>query len=557
LHPTTEAEQLLELLVQWEEERRRGSVPTPEELCPGAPHLQVQLRERLARRQRMQAVLDLPTAHQPEQPAGLAPLPVIEGYDIGELLGRGGMGLVYKARQHSLQRPVALKIILSGAHASAAERARLRTEAEAVARLQHPHIVQIYEVGEQAGCPYLALEFVGGPSLAQHLGGQPLPPRRAVQLLLDLARAVGHAHERGIVHRDLKPANVLLTETGVAKITDFGLAKRLDVDQGQTRTGAVLGSPSYMPPEQAAGRTQEIGPLADVYALGAILYECLTGRPPFVGTSVLETLAQVRESEPVAPSTLQPHVPHDLEVICLKCLQKAPADRYASAAALADDLHAFLEGEPIRARSVTGLEKLVRAIRAHKLDERIKPFSIVFFVAAPVCFLAHLTAYVLWGQSPRFPEVIVLVSTVTLILMPVATLLVCGSWLASALSSPYRRRLWSVWGGNLVASLLALFLFWVKAPADDPERLLLVYPVLGLLVSTAFFAFAEELGIYYLLGGAVIGVSVVNAFVPFWAPLIVSFLACLNLTAMGLFLRSLRTTAAAGSGPDSSAGRSA
>src|SRR5262249_19851255 len=203
-----------------------------------------------------------------EEVAKSAALPVIDGYEMEELLGRGGMGLVFKATQKALKRHVALKIIVSGAHASAGERARFRTEAEAVARLHHPGIVQIYEVGEQAGCPYLALEFVSGGSLAQHLDGKPMPPRRAAQLLLDLARAVQHAHEQGIVHRDLKPANVLLTETGVAKITDFGLAKLLDVEQGQTRTGAVLGSPSYMAPEQAAGKVRAIGPATDVYALG-------------------------------------------------------------------------------------------------------------------------------------------------------------------------------------------------------------------------------------------------------------------------------------------------
>src|SRR5262245_44503053 len=221
VQPVPESETLLELLVRWDELRQQGKTLTPEELCPDDARLQALLRERLARRQRLQAALDLPTRR--EHVARPASLPVIDGYEIGELLGRGGMGLVFKARQTALKRHVALKIVVSGAHAGAEERARFRTEAEAVARLGHPGIVQIYEVGEQAGCPYLALEFVSGGSMAQQLDGKPMPPRRAAQLLLDLARAVQHAHERGIVHRDLKPANVLLTEAGVAKVADFGL----------------------------------------------------------------------------------------------------------------------------------------------------------------------------------------------------------------------------------------------------------------------------------------------------------------------------------------------
>jgi WD40 repeat protein len=364
VHPVSESERLLELLVRWEELRQQGKTVSPEELCPEDARFQALLRQRLARRQRLHAALDLPAFTQPEQAAQPAPLPVIDGYEMGELLGRGGMGLVFKARHKVLKRDVALKIVVSGAHATAAERARFRTEAEAVARLHHPGIVQIYEVGEQAGCPYLALEFVSGGSLAEQLDGTPMLPRRAAELLLDLARAVQHAHEQGIVHRDLKPGNVLLTETGVAKIADFGLAKLLHgAEASPTLTGGALGTPSYMAPEQAAGKSALIGPATDVYGLGTILYELLTGRPPFKAETAMETLFQVKFTDPVSPSSLQPKLSRDLVTICLRCLQKEPGQRYASALALAEDMRRFLEDRPIQARRVSAWGRLIKWVR--------------------------------------------------------------------------------------------------------------------------------------------------------------------------------------------------
>jgi WD40 repeat protein len=282
---------------------------------------------------------------------------IVPGYDILGVLGRGGMGVVYRARQVGLDRVVALKMILSGAHAGEQELARFRAEAEAAARLRHPNIVQIHEIGEHGGHPYFSLEFVEGGGLDRKLAGTPLPPREAAGLVETLARAIHAAHEKGVIHRDLKPANVLLDADGTPKITDFGLAKRTDTDRGQTRTGAIMGTPSYMAPEQAAGKGKDIGPAADVYALGAILYECLTGRPPFRAATDLDTILQVVSDEPVPPSRLQPTTPRDLETVCLKCLEKAPAKRYAGAQALADDLRRFLEGEPIQARRVGLLER--------------------------------------------------------------------------------------------------------------------------------------------------------------------------------------------------------
>lgn len=295
----------------------------------------------------------------PSLPANLQ----VPGYQIEAELGRGGMGVVYRAVQTELHRPVALKIILAGAHASAAQMERFRAEARAEARLQHPNIVAVYDIGEHDGVPYFSLELVEGGSLSDKARRQPQPPRHAAGLVETLARAVHYAHERGIVHRDLKPANVLLKADGTPKIADFGLAKCLDDEAGSTRTGALLGTPSYMAPEQASGRHRSVGRTADVYSLGAILYELLVGRPPFLAATILDTVEQVRTEEPVPPTRLQPRLARDLETICLKCLQKDARRRYESALELAEDLRRFQAGEPIKARPVGNGERLWRWCR--------------------------------------------------------------------------------------------------------------------------------------------------------------------------------------------------
>jgi WD40 repeat protein len=303
------------------------------------------------------------------------------------------MGVVYRARQAALDRLVALKMILHAEHAGQAERRRFQTEAQAVARLQHPNIVQVYEVGESAGRPYFSLEFCGGGSLADQFDGTPWEAQRAARLVQTLARAMQAAHAAGVVHRDLKPANVLLTADGTPKVTDFGLARRLDVP-GQTQTGAVMGTPSYMAPEQAAGKSHETGPAGDVYALGAILYECLTGRPPFKAATPLETVKQVVADEPVPVRRLHPKVPRDLETVCHKCLEKDPKRRYSSAAALADDLERFLTGKPVTARPLSGLRRALRWVRR-------RPWQAALVAAAVVVVLALVAAVVSRLDSRR------------------------------------------------------------------------------------------------------------------------------------------------------------
>jgi tetratricopeptide (TPR) repeat protein/predicted Ser/Thr protein kinase len=306
----------------------------------------------------VEATIPLPSPVQlKKETRRRAPQPAIPGYELLGELGRGGMGVVYRARQIGLNRVVALKMILSQEFAGPQQRRRFQSEAEALAQLQHPNIVQIYEIGEHEGRLFFSLEYVAGRSLADKLAGTPQPTAMSAQLTELLSRAVYAANNQGIVHRDLKPANVLICEDGTPKVTDFGLAKQLDAGAVETKTGMIIGTPCYMAPEQASGEIHSVGPPADVYALGAILYELLTGRPPFVGETTLDTLDQVRFQDAVPPSRIRPKLPRDLETICLKCLSKRPSDRYATADALADDLRRFQKNEPIIARPVTRWER--------------------------------------------------------------------------------------------------------------------------------------------------------------------------------------------------------
>ncbi len=341
---------------------------------------------------------------RPVRAAVPAVLPTVAGYEALQVLGRGGMGVVYLARQSGLSRLVALKMVLAGAHAGPQERARFRTEAQAAARLVHPRIVQIFEIGEFDAQPFLVMEYVEGGSLAAWLNGKPQPARAAAHFVAALAEAVHHAHSRGIIHRDLKPANILLSRKSLVddlgprdpgpasidlglfepKITDFGLAKLVAGSAAETTSGAILGTPGYMAPEQAGGASEPVGPAADVHSLGAILYELLCGRPPFHGANVLETLEQVRRQEPVAPRQMVSTIPRDLETICLKCLHKEPARRYESTLALAEDLRRYQAGEPVRARPVAMWERGFRWVRRHPASAALLVVSCLAMLALTV-----------------------------------------------------------------------------------------------------------------------------------------------------------------------------
>jgi len=445
---------LSDLLRRWRHLRSQGKTLSPAEICADCPELLDDLHKQIQAQLLMENVVANPAA-PPQVPGGTASPQlgdraraeeasgertlragrtsgpagsatigegagggssapgtgrrVIAGYEILEELGRGGMGVVYKARQLGLNRLVALKMILAGGHASSEVVERFRREAEAVARLQHPNIIQIHEIGEHDGLPFFSLEYVSGGSLDRKLMGMPQPPERAASWIATLARAVHAAHGAGIVHRDLKPHNVLLTPEGTLKVTDFGLAKQLEgatwpqhagatprlSDPAQaTESGVVMGTPSYMAPEQAAGKIKQIGPATDVYALGAMLYEMLTGRPPFRAASPIDTVMQILSEEAVPPRRLQPKVPVDLDTICLKCLAKEPSRRYADAGALAEDVQRFLNREPILARPTPWYERAWKWVRR-------RPAAAASLAVSAVAVVTLLTLGGLWLDVDR------------------------------------------------------------------------------------------------------------------------------------------------------------
>jgi serine/threonine protein kinase len=366
-----------------------ASLPTPGSATP-PPESAPTLAHSHDLRDEATVVLNAGSMTSHVDPAvGTAP----DDYELVTEIARGGMGVVYKARQRSLNRHVALKVMLAGSHASAADVVRFRREAEAAAHLDHPGIVPIYEVGLRDGLPFFAMGFVDGPSLADRLATGPLPPREAAEIAYKVAVAIQFAHDRGIVHRDLKPANILLDAAVGPRVSDFGLAKRSTNESDLTLAGQILGTPSYMPPEQAEGAGDAVGPSADIYSLGATLYASVVGRPPFQAASPVETLVQVVSQEPVPPRHLNPAVDRDLETVILKCLEKDPKRRYASANDLADDLGRYLRGEPIVAR-VSSLPYGVRIWVRSRLKS-------TFWVALVAAISSLMMAYVVFSVMVR------------------------------------------------------------------------------------------------------------------------------------------------------------
>jgi hypothetical protein len=467
----------------------------------------------------------------------------VPGYEVLGELGRGGMGVVYKARQTSLGRDVALKMILSGAHAGCDEMRRFRTEAEAVARLRHPNVVQIYEIGEVGGLPFFSLEFVGGGSLESRLRGEPQQPAEAARLVEALARAVQAAHDVNVVHRDLKPANVLLTEDGQPKITDFGLARKLD-EQGRTQTGSVMGTPSYMAPEQASA-SKDVGPLADVWALGAILYECLTGRTPFRGATAMDTLELVRNDDPPPPRQLEPGVPRDLEAVCLKCLEKDPRQRYASADDLADDLRRFLDGEPVQAQACL-IRRLAGALDRVQLRASFASYGSLLLWLAPVMFLPEVLVSVVVAND--WPPALLFVAQFGRI---GAFLVIVGQHRGWRMlpRGPVERQLWAVWGGYLAScAVLGLSLrLGLRLPGVSPTWFeVIYYPPLAAMTAVAFFALAPSFwGYCHAVAAGFLALAFVMAIDLRWAPLEFGAAWALVLLVLGLRLRRLARDAGA------------
>ena len=424
----------------------------------------------------------------------------VSGYEILGELGRGGMGVVYKARDQKLNRVVALKMILSGSHASDEDMRRFQTEAEAVARMQHPNIVQIYEVAEHEGTPFLALEFAEGGSLEQQISGTPQNARQSAELTETLARAIQAAHEEEIIHRDLKPANILLTAEGDPKITDFGLAKRMDDDSNQTKTGSLLGTPSYMAPEQVSGNRQDLGPSADIYALGAILYHLLTGRPPFLAETPLDTLMQVMGEEPVPPRRLNSTLPRDLETITLKCLEKDPQRRYESCRQMADDLRKFLDNEPISISSAGLINKVTRSLQRSKHDMDLRGWGSMLYWLAAIVFLTEFAIYFHAREGPPYMlERALMIRGAQFLAFGLVLYFYRGSWSVSVGS--VERQMFSIWIAFFLSCWLAYLVFtMMSTPGNELDQRML-YPYFSILSGLIYFVMGSNYwGQCYTLG---------------------------------------------------------
>ena len=540
---SADEERLAELIDSLSEARGPQAVALLERLVGEHPDLAGQLRELFAAMSMADAVADASTILEPprtEPPAlapppapgsfvpGVTPLPAsFDDYELLEEVGRGGMGIVYRARQKSLDRIVAVKMLLRRDLATAADLARFRSEAEAAARLDHPGIVSIFEVGECGGHPFYSMRFIEGTTLAKRLATGGVLPREAAAILARVAEAVDAAHRGGVLHRDLKPSNILIDAAGKPHVSDFGLAKRIEADKDVTHTGAILGTPCYMSPEQAAGSRGDVGPTSDVWSLGAILYQTLTGRPPFQAANPMDTLLAVLESDPPVPRSLDPGVNRDLEMIALKSLQKPQELRYASAADLAADLRAFLAGEPVAARR-GGLSDIVaRLFRETHHATVLENWGLLWmWHSVVVLTLCVVTDVLAWqGVMSRWPYVVLWGGGLA-VWAPIF-------WALRHRTGPVtavERQIAHIWGGSVIASVM---LFWVEALLALPA--LTLSPVLALLAGLVFFAKAGILsGVFYIQAAVLFATALVMCLVPAWQHVIFGIVSGLCFFVPGL-----------------------
>ena len=467
---------------------------------------------------------------------GALTLPALFGdYELLEEIGRGGMGVVYRARQRSLGRIVAVKMLLRRELASASDLARFQSEAEAAARLDHPGIVSVFEVGELEGYPFYSMQYVEGTTLARRLAAGPIPARETATLMAQVAEAVHVAHSRGVLHRDLKPSNILIDLDGFPRVSDFGLAKRLEADASVTHTGAILGTPCYMSPEQAAGSRGDVGPASDVWSLGAILYQMLTGRPPFQGSSPMDTLLAVLESDPPVPRSIDRRVDRDLELIALKSLQKPTDLRYASAGTLAADLRAYLAGEPVAARR-GGLSDIVsRLFRETHHAVVLENWGLLWMWHSVVLLALSVTTDILaWqGVTTRWPYLVLWGGGLAL-WAPIF-------WALRHRTGPVtavERQIAHIWGGSVICSVL---LFWVEDLMQLP--VLALSPVLALVAGLVFFAKAGILsGAFYVQAAALFATALVMCRMPDHAHIVFGLVsaACFFIPGLKYFRQRMR-----------------
>ena len=465
----------------------------------------------------------------PSAPTNILQLPCTFGdYDLLAEIGRGGMGVVYKAWDKTLERHVALKMILRGVHATSADLQRFRSEAQAAGGLTHANIVPIYQVGEQDGQAYFSMKYVAGKTLAGVMADKPLHPRQAAQYMIAIARAVQHAHEKGILHRDLKPSNILIDENGLPLVTDFGLAKRVEGGESLTGTGAIVGTPSYMAPEQAEG-TKNPTTACDVYSLGAILYELLTGRPPFLAASAVETLLLVRSEEPVRPRALNPQIDVDLEFICRKCLEKRPEHRYASAGKLADDLEAFLHGEPVSARSSDLVYFFSRILRETHHAPVLENWGLLWMWHSVAIFLLCVVTSAMYFFVVRESWPYMALWSICLIAWAAIF------WNLRRRGGPVtfvERQIAHSWAAGVIASI---GIFIVEIQLGLP--VLTLTPVLAVAAGMVFLVMAGTLsGWFYIAAGLCFLSAVPMAYLgPPWSPLLFGV-----VSAIGFFIPGLK-----------------